>query len=249
MPISFQAEIEKLIRDIRSQEILNTYVVADRLEDILFMPVGEAEPTEISLPEADAAASRSDKAVEVVESVALTDAPGVVEVLRECELFLRMLGLDSEPAAKLANDARAAIAVTASAKPVGPAVMMDAPEFKTSEAGRAQVARFFTEYLGRHDFNRYIEGTLAADFACTLAPSLHQLMRGSALAADSSASVVLDAQRLRTLLDDSGPLWSSCYRALGTSSGQDQPERIRALLDAATPAADTQGRAADLTGP
>ena len=34
----------------------------------------------------------------------------LLEVLRECELFVRTLGLDSEPAAKTAEFARAAIA-------------------------------------------------------------------------------------------------------------------------------------------
>ena len=36
-------------------------------------------------------------------------APELLEALRECELFIRVLGLDSEPAAKAAEKARAAI--------------------------------------------------------------------------------------------------------------------------------------------
>ena len=37
-------------------------------------------------------------------------APELLEALRECELFVRTLGLDSEPAARAASFARSAIA-------------------------------------------------------------------------------------------------------------------------------------------
>lgn len=47
------------------------------------------------------------------------------------------------------------------------------PKFNTSKAGRDQVARFFSEYLRRHDFTDYIKNALAADFACALAPTLY----------------------------------------------------------------------------
>ncbi len=53
-------------------------------------------------------------------------------------------------------------------------------QFNTSEAGRTEVARFFTERLKRHDFTRYIHEHLAADFACALAPVLHQVMAAAA---------------------------------------------------------------------
>lgn len=52
----------------------------------------------------------------------------------------------------------------------------EAKEFRTSREGRAEVARFFAEHLRRHDFARYINDTLAADFACALAPTLHAVM-------------------------------------------------------------------------
>lgn len=42
----------------------------------------------------------------------------------------------------------------------------------TSEGGRRYVADFFARELRRHDFNRYITTTLAADFACALAQHL-----------------------------------------------------------------------------
>lgn len=47
--------------------------------------------------------------------------------------------------------------------------------FHTAKAGRTEVAAFFREHLKRHDFSDYIMTTLAADFACALAPTLHAL--------------------------------------------------------------------------
>lgn len=47
--------------------------------------------------------------------------------------------------------------------------------FHTAKAGRTEVATFFREHLKRHDFSDYIMTTLAADFACALAPTLHAL--------------------------------------------------------------------------
>lgn len=44
-----------------------------------------------------------------------------------------------------------------------------------------------------------------------------------------------DAALLNRLLKDPGPLWSACYRQLGTAGGTmlAQPERIRAVINAA----------------
>lgn len=39
----------------------------------------------------------------------------------------------------------------------------------TSKGGRGYVAWHFSNVIGRHDFQSYIENTLAADFACALA--------------------------------------------------------------------------------
>lgn len=58
-----------------------------------------------------------------------------------------------------------------------------AKKFRTSCEGRAEVARFFAEHLRRHDFTRYINDTLAADFACALAPTLHAVMAAAPEAA------------------------------------------------------------------
>ncbi len=62
-------------------------------------------------------AKKTDAIADPVESgPALSTAPvdaysQVVESLRECELFIRVLGLDSKPAAEVAQKARAALAV------------------------------------------------------------------------------------------------------------------------------------------
>jgi hypothetical protein len=50
-----------------------------------------------------------------------------------------------------------------------------AHDLRTSAGGRAYVAEYFTTVLRRHDFARYIESTLAADFACALAEHLSRL--------------------------------------------------------------------------
>ena len=75
-----------------------------------------------------------------------------------------------DPALRL-EDIRAIWAAMWSAAPA----QVAQPVFKRSRAGRDEVARFFSEHLGRHDFARYITDTLAADFACALAPALHAL--------------------------------------------------------------------------
>lgn len=41
-------------------------------------------------------------------------------------------------------------------------------DLNTSKGGRAYLAEFFAKRLRRHDFQRYIADTLAADFACVL---------------------------------------------------------------------------------
>jgi hypothetical protein len=47
-------------------------------------------------------------------------------------------------------------------------------DLSTSEGGRAYIAEFFATRLRRHDFQRYIEERLAADFACALAGYLSE---------------------------------------------------------------------------
>ncbi|MGT2472002.1 hypothetical protein [Paraburkholderia terrae] len=47
-------------------------------------------------------------------------------------------------------------------------------DLKTSAGGRAYIAEFFATQLRRHDFQRYIEERLAADFACALAQYLSE---------------------------------------------------------------------------
>ncbi|MDP9645859.1 Lar family restriction alleviation protein [Paraburkholderia caledonica] len=47
-------------------------------------------------------------------------------------------------------------------------------DISTSMGGRAYIAEFFAKLLRRHDFQRYIEQRLAADFACALAGYLSE---------------------------------------------------------------------------
>lgn len=69
------------------------------------------------------------------------------------------------------------ITALAASAPVAPTRQMLAPEFdlSTSAGGRGYVAWYFEHCLlphGRHDFRSYINGALAADFACALARHL-----------------------------------------------------------------------------
>ena len=54
--------------------------------------------------------------------------------------------------------------------------MTEQRKFNTSEEGRKYVADFFSSVLQRHDFTRYINESLAADFACALASGLHDML-------------------------------------------------------------------------
>lgn len=50
-----------------------------------------------------------------------------------------------------------------------------AHDLGTSSGGRAYIAEYFATQLRRHDFAKYINSTLAADFACALAQHLSKL--------------------------------------------------------------------------
>ncbi len=52
------------------------------------------------------------------------------------------------------------------------AVAISEHDLSTSAGGRSYVAEFFAKRLRRHDFGRYINERLAADFACALAQYL-----------------------------------------------------------------------------
>lgn len=70
------------------------------------------------------------------------------------------------------------------------------PEFdlKTSAGGRGYIAHLFTATLKRHDYTRYINERLAADFACTLAA---YLARAEATALARDADLQAENRRLR----------------------------------------------------
>ena len=78
-------------------------------------------------------------------------------------------------AAAAALDMAHGIVSTQPSKPAGEAVALESLRALTSESGRKYVADFFINTLRRHDFTRYINEKLAADFACTLAVALHGL--------------------------------------------------------------------------
>lgn len=60
----------------------------------------------------------------------------------------------------------------------------------TSSGGRAYIADYFATQLRRHDFAKYINSTLAADFACALAQHLSKMRAEGVLAGEP----VTDAQ-------------------------------------------------------
>lgn len=62
----------------------------------------------------------------------------------------------------------------------------------TSSGGRAYIAEYFATQLRRHDFARYINNTLAADFACALAQHLSKLRAEGVQAGDERAACPTD---------------------------------------------------------
>ncbi|QVQ26802.1 hypothetical protein [Achromobacter deleyi] len=67
-----------------------------------------------------------------------------------------------------------------------------AHDLGTSSGGRAYIAGYFATQLGRHDFTRYINDRLAADFACVLARHLSKL-RAEGVQAGATVETVTDA--------------------------------------------------------
>ena len=63
-----------------------------------------------------------------------------------------------------------------------------AHDLGTSSGGRAYIAEYFATQLRRHDFARYINSTLAADFACVLAQHLSKLRAEGVQAGDERAA-------------------------------------------------------------
>jgi hypothetical protein len=62
-----------------------------------------------------------------------------------------------------------------------------AHDLGTSSGGRAYIADYFATQLRRHDFAKYINSTLAADFACALAQHLSK-MRAEGVEAGATAA-------------------------------------------------------------
>lgn len=61
------------------------------------------------------------------------------------------------------------------APPAGAQEPIGAHDLRTTKGGRGYVAEYVIKRLGRHDFTRYINEALAADFACALANHLAAL--------------------------------------------------------------------------
>jgi hypothetical protein len=77
-------------------------------------------------------------------------------------------------------------------------------DLRTSKGGRGYIAEYFRKRLKRHDFDRYISDTLAADFACVLA----QYLSDSAQPAPAAQGDALGAQvRLMQWHGGAGLLW------------------------------------------
>ena len=76
-------------------------------------------------------------------------------------------------------------------------------DLNTSKGGREYLAKFFAKRLGRHDFQRYITTTLAADFACVLskwlrdsAPQPQQIPKGYRLQPLSEFDAMMDTRTI-----------------------------------------------------
>lgn len=92
----------------------------------------------------------------------------------------------------------------------------------TSSGGRAYIADYFATQLRRHDFAKYINSTLAADFACALAQHLSKLRAEGVQAGDERAKFETDyLERHGPLacfvLHDDGDYWDPKTRACWAS--------------------------------
>ncbi|CAB3850558.1 hypothetical protein LMG26846_01971 [Achromobacter insuavis] len=94
-----------------------------------------------------------------------------------------------------------------------------AHDLGTSSGGRAYIADYFATQLRRHDFKRYINDSLAADFACVLAQHLSKLRAEGVQSADERL-----ATALRTIAEYPNP-------GEGSMSAANMREIARAALN------------------
>lgn len=89
------------------------------------------------------------------------------------------------------------------APPAGAQEPIGAHDLRTSKGGRGYVAEYVIKQLGRHDFTRYINEALAADFACALAK--HLAARPAPAAGDALNGAARDvlAERQRQISAES----------------------------------------------
>ena len=67
----------------------------------------------------------------------------------------------------------------------------DAHDLGTSNGSRAYLAAYFAKQIGRHDFKRYINEIIAADFACALAQHLSKLRAEGVQASDEEPPPIM----------------------------------------------------------
>ncbi|WP_155720395.1 hypothetical protein [Burkholderia anthina] len=132
-------------------------------------------------------APRTDVAGAVPEGWKLMPVDPTVEMLT----FVYDPGADDTPSERYAALLAAAPqppSADAAAAPADvqavEAVAIGEHDMSTSDGGRGYIAEFFATRLRRHDFGRYINESLAADFACALA----QYLRGQDATTPAPAS-------------------------------------------------------------
>jgi len=107
-------------------------------------------------------------------------------------------------------------------------------DLSTSKGGRAYLAEFFAKRLHRHDFQRYITETLAADFACVLSKWLSD---SATVAAQPS---VPDDEAVRAALSEQFRQHPQTKPLIGREALVLRCVRVAMLAAAPTPPADGQ---------
>lgn len=153
------------------------------------VPGDDGEGLEIyakSVDDVVALLTKQGERIEELESrVAVPVAPAIPRTAATCSDAAYQLGLAVRAALDRVACPDAFMRVAAEAVfarhaeypgPPAPVAPAEPAKFTTIEEGTAEVVRFFTEHLRRHDFTRYIKKSLAVDFCCAIAPTLHAVM-------------------------------------------------------------------------
>lgn len=155
---------------------------------------------------------------------------------------------------------QAAKEIIEDAEPPTAAAQVVLPEFdlRTSYGARSAVAWYFTNVLQRHDFTKYINNTLAADFACALAPSLLAGVSAPAAVTVDPASIERQIEEVMVKIGAWDIAWVEWQNAMSDgesqqhitekqnkwlAAGRDLRDLLRTLLSVA-PQAQDAGRSA-----